>query len=160
MSGPLPNERFEELEFDIVREVWNIHVLDDGARIRTRAILTKVLRQRHDPERGSEQQAAVDLGYQAIVIAYAPDELKGPPNRSPPPPETVYSLPKQEMKIMDVESQDWNVYKLKGDGAELKLMLDVKAIHKITGLYTEDGSPFYVVTSSVNFATDEPVKQN
>ncbi len=51
-KNPMPID-FEEMEFTIENEEWNEYELKDGARIRGRIILSKIIRDPYNPNKFS-----------------------------------------------------------------------------------------------------------
>jgi len=70
---PMPSD-FEEMEFTVENEEWNEYELKDGARIRGRIILKKIIRDPYNPNVFS-----FDFS-QPIWVVFAPTALRGEPN--------------------------------------------------------------------------------
>ena len=72
-KNPMPID-FEEMEFTIENEEWNEYELKDGARIRGRIILNRIIRDPYNPNVFS-----FDFSKPVWVVS-APTALRGEPN--------------------------------------------------------------------------------
>ena len=161
MSGKL---LFEEIEFDVEKEVWNSYELEDGnyrVTVRMRSILTKIVKPRimhPDPlplvgipkelqAQGQGHRQEMQMSFQNIVVvSNCPPELMGPP--SPPiPPSDLNQLSTEEIGFTAF-SEDWNIYTLSPSGQKIKVKLVVSSISKPKGAYDQFGYPLYIVQST------------
>jgi len=146
----IPIMEFEELDFDIEREVWNIYELGDRSRIKMRTILVKLLRSRARRAEKAMPEAREIVEFQGkfqniVTVVSCVPTLLGPP--SPPiPPQEIASLPKDEVTYTPYQ-EDWNIYRLP-DGAKLKVKLVVSAVYRVKDKYDELGYPIYSVNST------------
>lgn len=155
MSKPI-FPRFEEEDFKLENEVWNIYELEDGRHrvtLKMRTVLTKVLKPRFmkdDPlppgVPPDAKQMQFGMSFQNIVVvSNCPPELMGKP--SPPvSPAESQKLPREEIKFIPFY-EDWNVYGL-SDGMKIRVKLVVSSIEKVLGRYDQFGYPIYNVQST------------
>ena len=144
---------YEEVNFEIEKEVWNIYELDDRSMIKMRCILVKLLKSltptKTLPPPGVPQGAKA-MEFQSVfqnivTVTKSPPELMGKP--TPPP------LPQELEKMNKIEVgytpylEDWNIYRLP-DGNKLKVKLVVSAIYRIPKQYDSFGYPLYIVNST------------
>jgi hypothetical protein len=156
---------FEEEEFEIEKEVWNVYELEDGnhrVTLKMRTILTKLLRPRLieaqtppligvPPDMlGVTKGGGKDefqMSFQNIVVVSScPTELMGPPS-APIPAEELSKLPTEEINFNPF-NEDWNIYKIPESGLKLKIKLVVSSVNKPKGIYDQFGYPIYIVQST------------
>jgi len=152
MSKPM-FAAYEEVNFEIEREVWNIYELDDRSTIKMRCILVKLLKSLTptpiSPPPGIPQGAKA-MEFQSVfqnivTVIKTPSELMGTP--------TLPLSPQELEKINKIEVgytpylEDWNIYGLP-DGSKLKVKLVVSAIYRIPKHYDQFGYPVYFVNST------------
>jgi len=156
---------FEEVEFEIEKEVWNVYELEDGnhrVTLKMRTILTKLLRPRLiEPQTppiigvpphmlGVPKDARKDefqMSFQNIVVVSScPPELMGPPG-TPLPPTELNKLPIEEINFNPF-NEEWNIYKIPESGIKLKIKLVVSSVNKAKGVYDQFGYPIYIVQST------------
>jgi hypothetical protein len=152
MSEPL-FPTFEEVEFEIEKEVWNVYELDDKSTIRIRSILVKLLTSSVPmavPPPTGGPQGAKGFEYQSVfrnivTVIRCPPELKGKPT-PPLAPQEIEKLGKIEVGYTPY-LEDWNIYRLP-DGTKLKIKLVVSAVYRIPKQYDPFGYPLYFVNST------------
>lgn len=158
------NPLFEDLEFEVEREVWNEYEVEDGdyrVTLKMRSILIKVLKPRimqpsalpligvpkdaHPPQDSHKQD--LQLSFQNIVvISNCPSELMGTP--TPPNSQDVSQLKTEEVNFTPFK-EDWNMYAVSPpSGPKLKIKLIVSNVSKIKGAYDQFGYPMYLVQST------------
>jgi len=149
-SPKIPILEFEEVDFEIEREVWNIYELGDRSRIKMRTVLVKLLRSRarraEKPTLGALELPEFQGKFQNIItVVSSVSTSLGPP--SPPiPPQELASLPKDEVACTPYQ-EDWNIYRLP-DGSKLKVKVVVSAVYRVKNKYDELGYPIYWVNST------------
>ncbi len=170
MSNPL----FEDLEFEVEKEVWNEYEIEDGdyrVTLKMRSILIKVLKPRImqpdalpligvpkaalPPQDHHKQE--LQLSFQNIVvISNCPPDLMGTPT-PPSPPQDVSQLQTEEVNFTAFK-EDWNIYVVSPpNGQKLKLKIIVSTVSKIKGAYDQFGYPMYLVQST-NLVVPVPPK--
>jgi hypothetical protein len=155
---------FEEVDFEIEKEVWNVYELEDGnnrVTIRMRTILTKLLKPRFMPEEPplvgvpkdafggpkSVRKEEFQMSFQNIVVvASCPADLMGTPSL-PIPPNELNQLPTEEISF-NAFNEEWNIYKIPQSGLKLKIKLVVSSINKAKGVYDQFGYPIYLIQST------------
>jgi len=132
-----------DVDFEVVKESWNEHKLSDGARLRTKLTLGKVV-----TASGVEPERAMEYSFntQIMVVAYVPQNMKGTPSGR--------ILTPQEMNEAIVEDLDYeqtktavNEYLLE-NGVRIKLRLMLTRVGK-TSVYNPDGTPLYAVNTQI-----------
>jgi hypothetical protein len=158
------NPLFEDLEFEVEKEVWNEYEVEDGnyrVTLKMRSILIKVLQPRimqpsalpliGVPKDALPSQDAhkkdLQLSFQNIVvISNCPTELMGTP--TPPNSQDVNQLKTEEVNFTTFK-EDWNTYMVSPPtGQKLKIKLIVTTVRKIQGAYDQFGYPMYLVQST------------
>jgi hypothetical protein len=156
---------FEEVDFEIERELWNMYELEEGRHrvtLRMRSILTKLWKPRFvEPEplplvgipksmSGAPSKSRRDefqMSFQNIVVvASCPPELMGSPSL-PIPPNELAQLPSEEINFTAF-NEEWNIYKIADSGLKLKIKLVVSSVMKPKNMFDQFGYPMYVVQST------------
>jgi hypothetical protein len=165
---------FEEVNFEIEKEGWNVYELEDGRHrvtLQMRVILTKILRpkilQLEEPTLiGVPKEAQpprkvpkeeFELSFQNIVVvSNCPAELMGTPSQ-PVPPNELNQLATEEIESNPF-SEVWNIYTIPDSEMKLKIKLVVSSVRKAEGHYDQFGYPLYLVQSA-NVVVPIPPKQ-
>lgn len=149
MEVPKADE-FEEVDFVVENEPWNVYALEDGAILRMKTVLIKVVRLL----RADDLRKPFGAETQNIAVVKAPQGYEYLGTQS----NRVYS--QQELNdapFVDVNykilNEDWNSYRLEDD-SQLKVKTVVAKIRRLTNLFDRHGIPMYLVDSSsvVNFS--------
>jgi len=153
-------ERFtslKELDFKTIREEWMNIQLEDGTVIRFKTVLVRVFETGQvDPITGEPKY---NVEGQNIVVARAPDELKGEPSDFIPPIQELVKKKKPiEVKIKGITGDDWNEYELE-TGKKIRTKPVITKILRIDDYYDRYGNPMYVVQSQI-IATSSPIRHN
>ena len=145
-------EDFEDIDFEIEREVWNVYELTDGSILRIRAVLTNILRilstptettvKEPRPTKGDEYQ----IGFQNITSIKVNPKLLGTPTDKKLTPKEIDEAPKIEVGFKPI-SEDWNVYRMT-DGNKIRIKLVVASVLRLIDKYDEMGIPVYYVNST------------
>lgn len=156
---------FEDVDFEIEKEVWNVYELEDGKHrvtLRMRTILTKLLKPRFieaeepplvgvprgllgvtkDVRKGEFQMSFQNV----VVVASCPVDLMGTPT-PPMPPSELNQLPTEEISF-NAFNEEWNIYRIPESGLKLKVKLVVSSINKPKGVFDQFGYPIYMVQST------------
>jgi len=144
---------YEDVNFEVEKEVWNVYELDDRSTIRMRCILVKLLKSltpiKAPPPPGVPPEAKgfeFQTVFQNIVtVIKSPSGIMGQPSPLLPPTE-IEKMSKIEVGYTPY-IEDWNVYRLP-DGIKLKVKLVVSAIYRIPKQYDPFGYPVYFVNST------------
>jgi len=138
----------EYIDFEIAHEGWDIYELEEGVKLRVRAILKGVIK-RGGTEYGFAQEVVVG-------VAGIPAELKGLPAQTELSSDQLRKMmEKEDIKFTPKGESTWNVYRL-SDGNTLSLKLVVSQIDK-TSAFNPEGEPIYIVQSQpvVKFKTSK-----
>ena len=136
--------RWEDVDFDIEKEAWNVYELIDGTLLKIRTVLVKLRRR---PTIGKPGEYEYNGNFQNLLNALIHPREKGSPAK-PPPPEELERLPKTPINFT-TQREDWNIYRLK-DNSGVKVKLVVSEILKITdkACRNQFGEPLYIVNST------------
>lgn len=146
MIAPAPRSNVEELEPEVVKESWNVYQLDDGVRLLTRPILTKILWPKgREPIPGEVMQ--IEGRFANLVVIFAPEKLRGPPNPQPPSTGDFQKLKQEEVAIVD-SKEEWNLYRLSGKKGGIKVKMIVSTVYRVVGVFDQMGDPYYLVNST------------
>lgn len=139
---PLPAD-YEELEFKIEEEDWNDYELSDGARVKGRIILAKIMRDPNDPKKLS-----FDLAPPKWTV-YAPPHLRGKPSLELIKDPTKQKTHEKYKVHIDKSHEPWNIYRVLRTGQEIKIKLAVDEINRFKDAFDQNGSPFYQVPNGI-----------
>ena len=133
-----------DVEFEVVREERNEYKLSDGATLRTKLTLGKVVTA--PPGVPIKRAMSYNFNTQMMVVAYVPQDMKGTPSGR--------SLTPQEMADAVVEDLDFdqtqvatNEYLLENN-VRIKLRLMLTRVGK-TNQFNPDGTPLYAVNNQI-----------
>jgi len=134
---------FEELDFKVDEEEWNEYELNDGATIKGRIFLAKIMRDPNDPKKMSFDMAPPKWS------VYAPTQLRGTPST-----ELLKDFAKQKTAEkyrvhVNKSHEPWNRYTILRTGQEIKIKLTVDEVNRFKDAYDQNGSPFYQVPNGV-----------
>lgn len=142
---PLPdNIKQELLDFEILRENWNTYELEDGSIIKSKFILSQLIKS----EKTAPQDDDLNLGFMEprnITTVFAPIEKRGKPDRNYSVSELEKFVINKECKIKKQTRTDPTIYKTE------KMLIFVHSIlNKIekTSKYSSAGMPLYIIRSS------------
>ena len=132
---------FEEMEFTIENEEWNEYELKDGAKIRGRIILNKIIRDPYNPNTFSFEVA------KPVWTVFAPTVLRGETN--------LEGLGKDSSKKFEVHvnrnHEPWNVYRIVKTDQKLKVKLTAREVNRWADKYDSRGLPVYDIPNKVTF---------
>lgn len=132
-----------ELDFDVLKEPWNVYQLEEGPILRTKYVLTRVVRKR---EEGGRFGYAFK-GRNIVSLSHFPPELRGPPSpRIYSPEELQASIIDDDVRYSTIV-EEWNEY-IAEDGASIRVKLVVVKVSR-TDKTDRDGEPIYLVQTSV-----------
>ena len=144
---PMPSD-FEEMEFTVENEEWNEYELKDGARIRGRIILKKIIRDPYNPNVFS-----FDFS-QPIWVVFAPTASRGEPN--------LDRLEKDSSEKFEVHvnrnHEPWNVYRIVKTDQKLKVKLTATEVNRWADKYDNNGLPVYDIPNRVSFDISQKTK--
>ncbi len=162
----MPKEfaEFQDLDFEVEKEVWNEYEVHDGeynVTLKARSILLKIRKPRFQkldepplvgvprdaPVQKKQRREELQMSYQNIVVvSNCPIELMGSPTPNLPAVEPT----KAQIDELDFTpfKEDWNIYKISDGELRLKVKHVVSSITKIKGAYDQFGYPMYFVQST------------
>jgi len=130
---------FEEMEFTIENEEWNEYELKDGAKIRGRIILNKIIRDPYNPNTFSFDFA------KPIWTVFAPTALRG---------ETNLEVIKKDSSKFEVRvnknHEPWNVYRIIKTDHKVKVKLTAREVNRLEGKFDARGLPVYDIPNKVS----------
>ena len=138
----------DDLEFEVVREVWNKYrIPEDRTVLKLKIVVTKILKtDKTDPITSLPIYAT---GHQTALSVKS--ELKGQP--SPKLPTTQEELTNHELQEVkyQVEELDWNIYKVfdSQNVIQYEIQPVITSIYKVIGVFDQLGNPYYWVTSQI-----------
>jgi hypothetical protein len=137
-KNPMPID-FEEMEFTIENEEWNEYELKDGARIRGRIILNKIIRDPYNPNTFS-----FDFSKPVWVVS-APIALRGESNWN--------GIKKDSSKFevhVNKNHEPWNVYRIVKTDQKVKVKLISTVVNRWADKFDKRGLPVYEVPNQVS----------
>jgi len=150
------SEGFEEIDFEPIIERWNNYRLRDGARVRGRVLLLKLLAPRGRVDRYLTHGSQLQTKTQTIFVVSAP-HLKGPPGPPLSPDEVRTALERGALVEVMESEEHWNVYKIVKTGEVFKLKLVVSDIYKLSNRFDPEGEPIYIITNTLTIAPGHPL---
>lgn len=141
------------IDFEIIKEPWNMYQISDNSILKTRTILKKIERVMD----GEKMSYTIDA--QTLTVVYADSALKGTPSNKPITKEDLQkSMDKPDMRY-DTLSQEFNEYHL-NDGTKIKIFTNVTGISR-TSLKDAKGDPVYTISSanSIEIKPSDQYKQ-
>nr|MDO8079284.1 hypothetical protein [Candidatus Freyarchaeota archaeon] len=132
-----------EMDFDVLREPWNVYQLGEGPILRTKYVLTRVVRRK---EAGGQFGYAFK-GQNVVSFSHIPHNLRGEPSQAMySPMELQASLVNEDVRYSTL-SEEWNEY-VTEDGTNIRVKLTVVKISR-TNKTDKDGEPIYLVQTSL-----------
>ncbi len=135
------------LDFEIETiEGWSTYNLEDGNKIRARAVLLSVRGSSVNPKKGDVIAPETNV----TVKVDSPPNRRGPKG-SPATPEELND-PKGHGGVeagITASSEPWNQYHLVGSNVRIRIKLVANHVWRIESRYDNLGDPVYVVTFSI-----------
>jgi hypothetical protein len=138
---------YEEMEFTIENEEWNEYELKDGAKIRGRIILNKIIRDPYNPNTFS-----FDFS-KPVWAVFAPIALRGEPNLEGSRKDSS----KFEVHV-DRNHEPWNVYRIVKTDQKVKVKLTATEVNKFADRFDAKGMPVYDIPNKVSFDISQKKK--
>lgn len=145
-----PNDQPDStsLDFEVLKEPWNMYQISDGSKVRIRCILKDVRRVIED---GMPKYSITVEGM--IVVVCAP-ELKGVPTTPAPAHDKLQESIERADIAFDTIFYDNNDYIL-NDGARIKIYLNLGEITRTTS-YDSNGDRIYIINHSATVNIKPP----
>jgi|ERR1700730_4136895 hypothetical protein len=137
------------LDFDVVREVWNRYELADNAILKSRVILTEVIKTT------LTNQASYSFDFHPVNVVLT-RERGTPDNHSYSPQELQQAITREDVRYT-TQSEEWNEY-VSDDGARIRVKATVVRVSK-TSRFNAKGEPIYFVESSTMVSVKPPAGQ-
>ncbi len=132
-----------DIEFDVLREPWNVYQLEDGPILRVKYVLARVVKQK---------VAGATAGYafkgqNVVSLSHFPEELRGSPSTRMYTPEELQASVVNENVRYSTLVEEWNEYATE-DGATIRVKITVIQVSK-TNKIDKEGDPMYLVKTSL-----------
>jgi len=133
----------QDVKFKVIKEDWNEYKLSDGATLRTKVVLAKVITQA-----GSTVQNTEGFNFQTqnLTVAYVPQNMKGTPIGRPLTPQEILDSVIEDLDYEQTK-EAVNEYKL-SNNVTIKLRLMVTRVSK-TDKFNVDGTPIYATQTQI-----------
>lgn len=133
----------KDLKFEVIKEGWNEYKLDDGAILRTKLILGKVI----IPAGFTlENTGRFDFQTQNMIVAYVPQNMKGTPIGRPLTPQEIEDSIVEDLDF-EQTTEAVNEYRLPRS-ITIKLRFMLTRVAK-TDKFNRDGTPIYATRTQV-----------
>ncbi len=153
----------DNLDFKIIKEVWNEYDLKGGAKFRARLVLTRLAENKNAPPPPNlppgQSSMALSMSVQTIVSIFAPETSKGQPTALIPAPNQIKDDKKQEVEILTFQ-EPWNVYEVIKNGTIIRAKLIVNKVYRVIDVYDQFGEPYHLVESGPVFNVEPPKSKN
>jgi len=133
----------KEMDFEVLREPWNVYQLEEGPILKIKYVLTRVIKRREDEGRFGY----AFKGQNVVAFSHIPPELRGEPTRAIySPMELQASIVNEDVRYTTI-AEEWNEY-LAEDGTKIRVKLTVVKVSR-TNKRDVDGEPIYLVQTSL-----------
>jgi hypothetical protein len=95
----------------------------------------------------TDGEPVYSLTYNPFYSIRSPKHLRGPPNRTVPPPDVLNSLPRRRVKIVS-KVEPWSTYLLE-TGKSISVKLCITEVQRIEGVYDPEGNPYYEASTEL-----------
>jgi hypothetical protein len=139
------NRDYDYIDFETIKENWNLYDLEDGTIIKFKIVLLKIIPtvapvQVQIPGQGQVNAQSIAFNTANLMTILSTKEAKGTPSS----PATEMKIEKKDVPFK-ILTEEWNEYKLE-DGKILKMKPTIVQINKATH-YDQYGEPNYLVQS-------------
>jgi hypothetical protein len=140
------------LDFEVRKEGWSVYALDDGNKIRARAMLVSVRGEHATPQEGDVMIPETSV----TVKVDSPPNRRGPKGSNPTPEELAD--PKthggEEVDVSN-SNEPWNEYRIVGAAFKVRMKLVLNRVFRIRERFDVVGDPVYVVNFSINTTIEQ-----
>jgi hypothetical protein len=133
------NRNYDYLDFETIKENWNLYVLEDETIIKFKIVLLKII-PTVAPVQVQVQAQSIAFNTANLMTILSTKEAKGTPSS----PDTEMKIEKKDIPFK-ILTEEWNEYKLE-DGKILKMKPTIVQIAKAAH-YDQHGEPNYLVQS-------------
>lgn len=144
-----------DLNFEIVKEVWNTYTMEDDAKLKARSIVSRFFTA-SIPTDQSIESIGGNTSIITVVLPSKDYKFYGELDLNAHTKNEIDSDEKTEVEF-STSSEEWNVYKIE-DGTKIKLKLVIAGIKRCNNLRDKDGIPIYSIDSSIIIHKDDPKK--
>ena len=136
------------LDFNVVKEFWDVYDLNDGTKLKNRVILTGVKKLNInsidiDNDGKSNKSNEYEFDFQSIQSFIFSEKSKGNPHTNTYKKQELDASYTIEVPYSAV-SEKWNEYTVNDDGTKLKLKSTVTDVKK-SNIFLQNGDPIYNV---------------
>ena len=138
-----------ELDYEVIKEPWNKYNLVDGSNLKMRFTLLKV-------RRAMPQQGKPSYSIKSRIDAEAynvPENLRGPPAKTPVSPEELNKAKKQEVGFSTL-FEEWAEY-LVEDATRIWAKVSLVEVFR-SERSNPDGEPIYITNHSMSITIKPP----
>jgi hypothetical protein len=143
----------DNIEFKIIKEVWNEYELKDGTKIKGRMFLTRIIEDKNSPKpqlKPGEQVIDLRFSFAKHFETFAPKDQLGAPTIPLPQIDQINQDDLQEVDPI-THSEPWNVYEIIKNGTVVKAKLVVSEFFKIKNKFDNLGQPYYLMKNGPVF---------
>jgi len=145
------------VDFKVKREQWNKYKLEDGSILKTKFVLINVLMEKDFEEkiktaRAKKEKVKLGFGIQSknVVGVEVPPKLRGEPSTERySSDELRASVVEEDVEVIEVITQRWNVYDLANGVFEMKVRNSPINVSR-TNKFDVYGIPIYLVDSTAD----------
>ena len=133
------------LDWEVLKEEWNVYRLYDGTIFKTKLVLTHVLKT------ASGERSSYDVGTTRIVTVLCPQHLIGEPSKEIVPKEELNKYVVERNIRFDTIKSDWNEYLVRDEEERREFIIRIlETLVSISRTSKRDnlGRPIYVFNSS------------
>jgi hypothetical protein len=140
-SGP------QYVSFIMVSEAWNEYTFSDSVVVKTRLILTSVLRE--------NEFSPFAFEFEKKTIVSAPDSLRGEPGNFDQGSDSGSTRWESPILLRD---ERWNEYTLENESIPVKIIFIADRAYRVAGAFDKYGQPVYCVEGKtvINISGMEP----
>ncbi len=144
MSLPTFDRNYQFFDFEVVKEEWNEYSLNDGARIKIKFAVTRIIRRNTTPPNTYEI-----TGNAQLVVITDPNH-RGEPALLTPEEQREFATGGPANKIpvnVLTHSEVWNQYHLIRTDEVLRVKLILVDVYRLPDKYDDIGEPMYYITT-------------
>lgn len=143
-------EPLEEIvDFEILKENFNVYELEDDSIIKTKFILSFIIKTN---ERLPDGRNKYSFSNNNIISVFSPIDIRGKSDKNYPVSELEKYIVEKNLKFRQISDGGWNEYKTKK--SILRIRNRVKSIDK-TSKFDSKGYPSYIVRSETEFLIND-----
>ena len=143
----------DNLDFKVIKEIWNEYELKDNTKIRGRMFLTRISENKNKPRPATtnpkDQFVDYQFSFSKHFEVFAPKDQVRTPTKIP----NVNEISQDKKIEVDplTMSEPWNIYEVVKNGTIIKAKLVVSEIFRVDGVYDQFGQPYYILKNGPVF---------